>query len=68
MQAILCEALTLPATPKRVTTYGQRIWCLFMLYCVQGCSIDGTSLPLAVYVEIALAIFSTYYIVLSMKN
>ena len=31
MQAISREALPLPATPKRVTTYGQRNWLLFML-------------------------------------
>ena len=31
MQAILREALPLPATPKGVTTYGQRNWLLFML-------------------------------------
>ena len=31
MQAISPEALTLPATPKGVTTYGQRNGLLFML-------------------------------------
>ena len=31
MQAISREALLLPATPKGVTTYGQRNWLLFML-------------------------------------
>ena len=31
MQAISPEALPLPATPKGVTTYGQRNWLLFML-------------------------------------
>ena len=31
MQAIPREALPLPATPKGVTTYGQRNWLLFML-------------------------------------
>ena len=31
MQAISCQALPLPATPKGVTTYRQRNWLLFML-------------------------------------
>ena len=31
MQTISREALPMPATPKGVTTYGQRNWLLFML-------------------------------------